>query len=133
MAVDFDREVRLAGYDLEQEEGAVRLTLWWQALQSPADDYTVFVHLSDATGETIVAQSDAMPQNGAYPTSLWVDGEVVSETVVLDVRGAPAGSYRIAVGWYDPDTATRLPARDAEQRSMPLDRVVLDTLVEKRE
>jgi hypothetical protein len=124
LAVDFGGEVRLAGYDLEHEEGTVRLTLWWQALQSPADDYTVFVHLFDATSETIVAQSDAMPQNGAYPTSWWAAGEVISETVRLSLGDAAAGDHRLAVGLYD-RTVTRLQAAGADGQPVPGNRVVL--------
>ena len=125
LAVDFGKEVRLVGYDLEQEEGgAIRLTLWWRALQSPADDYTVFVHLFDAATEAIVAQSDAMPQDGAYPTSWWTAGEVVSETVRLSLGGGAARDYLLAVGLYD-RTVTRLQAVGVDGQPVPGNRVVL--------
>ena len=64
----------------------------------------------DPDTEDIVTQSDAMPQGGAYPTSWWIKGEVVSETVTLPLEGVPGGEYRLAVGLYD-RTVTRLPKR----------------------
>ena len=124
LGVDFGEEVRLAGYDLEQEGDMIRLTLWWQALQTPADDYTVFVHLFDPVKEGIVAQSDAMPQGGGYPTSWWAAGEVVSETVGLSLGAVAAGDYRLAVGLYGREM-TRLRAIGVDGRPVPDDRVIL--------
>jgi len=122
LGVDFGGQMRLAGYDLEQDD-SLRLTLWWQALQSPAGDYTVFVHLFDPETEEILAQSDAMPRGGAYPTSWWQAGEVVSETVTLPLAGVPSGRYRLAVGLYDP--SGRLPAIGADGQRLADDRVIL--------
>jgi hypothetical protein len=129
VGVDFGGEVRLAGYDLERGEGVLRLTLWWQALQPPQADHTVFVHLFDPATETLVAQSDAQPRGGMYPTSWWATGEVVSETVTLPLTGMPQGTYRLAVGLYD-QTVTRLPAIDPDGQRLPDDRVILPESVE---
>lgn len=124
LEVNFGEEVRLAGYDLEPGESALRLTLWWQALQTPQADYTVFVHLFDPATEELVAQSDAQPRGGAYPTSWWTAGEVVSETVTLPLEGVPPGTYRLAVGLYD-RTVTRLTALGPDGERLPDDRMVL--------
>ncbi len=130
LGVDFGGQVRLAGYDLEQDD-SLRLTLWWQALQSPAGDYTVFVHLFDPETEEILAQSDAMPRGGAYPTSWWQAGEVVSETVTLSLAGVPSGRYRLAVGLYDP--TGRLLAIGADGRRLADDRLVLPAEIVREE
>jgi hypothetical protein len=122
LAADFGGQVRLAGYDLERD-ASLHLTLWWQALQVPAGDYTVFVHLLDPATETIVAQSDAMPRGGAYPTSWWLADEVVSETVTLPLEDVLPGTYRLAVGLYNP--AQRLPASGPDGQRLPGDRAIL--------
>jgi len=122
--VDFGGEVRLVGYDLEQGEDVLQLTLWWQALKTPRADYTVFVHLFDPATETIVAQNDAGPRGGTYPTSWWAEGEVVSETVTLPLSGVHAGEYRLAVGLYN-RTLARLPATAPDGQRLPDDRVIL--------
>ncbi len=122
LGVDFGGQIRLAGYALEQDEG-LRLTLWWQALRTPVADYTVFVHLFDPATEAIVAQSDAMPRGGMYPTSWWLADEVVSETVNLPLEDVPPGAYRLAVGLYD--SAQRLPAIGPDGGRLRGDRVIL--------
>jgi len=129
LGVDFGGEVRLTGYDLELGGDALRLTMWWQALQAPQADYTVFVHLFDPATEALVAQSDAQPRGGAYPTSWWTTGEVVSETVVLPLGQVPEATYELAIGLYD-QAVTRLPALDSDGQRLPDDRVILPERVE---
>ncbi len=117
MEATFGGTIRILGYDLAREGTAWHLTLWWQALRQPAQDYKRFVHLYDAGG-AVLAQSDAMPRDWSYPTSWWAAGEVVSETVVLE---AAAGGTTFGVGWYDPQSLERLPAVDAAGNPLPGD------------
>jgi len=130
--VNFGEQVKLSGYELVRTDNTVRLTLWWQSLLSMNEDYKVFVHLFDPTDETIVVQSDAMPQWGGYPTSWWVSGEVVSETIVLPLKDVQPGVYRLGVGLYDRDLV-RLVAADGANGRLPGDRVVLPDVVEVAE
>ena len=109
MAVTFGGEIRLLGYDVDRTKDQLRLTLYWQALTAPRGDYTRFVHLFDPATGALVTQNDSPPRGGKYPTSWWVAGEVVTETVALPLAGTPPGAYRLAVGLYDA-TVTRLPA-----------------------
>ncbi|MBN1179629.1 MAG: hypothetical protein JXD18_10475 [Anaerolineae bacterium] len=129
LAVDFGAQVRLAGYTLAQSEQTLDLTLWWQALATPTADYTAFVHLFDPQSGENVAQSDAQPRGGAYPTSWWVAGEVVSDTVTVQLEGLPPGTYGLALGLYD-YTVTRLPAVTQAGERVPDDRLVLPVDVE---
>jgi len=126
LGVDFGGQIRLLGYDLERRGGEILLRLHWQALGYPEDDYKVFVHLFDPTNEVIVAQHDAMPRGGAYPTSRWVPGEVVSEEVRLSLDGVSPGRYRLGVGLYHPVTGARLHAVSSAGTPIPADRVVLE-------
>jgi hypothetical protein len=138
LAVDFGGEIRLAGYDLrqgqedqEQETDTLQLTLWWQALQNPHADYTVFVHLFDPDTESLVAQSDAQPRGGTYPTSWWTTGEVISDTVAFPLGDAPLGTFRLAVGLYD-QTLTRLgaiPGAGQEEVVISHNRLILPAAV----
>jgi hypothetical protein len=101
----------------------LRLTLFWQARQWIAQDYTVFVHLLDSQGK-IWGQHDGLPQDGALPTSVWNPGELLRDEHLLTVDAqAPAGDYRLAVGLYDPATLQRLPVFDAQ--GQPVGDVVL--------
>ena len=83
----------------------------WQAVESPKQSYTVFVHVVDGDGNT-VAQQDSPPGLGKLPTSGWVAGEVVDDHhPIMLPADMPAGRYRLVVGLYDPITDIRLPAR----------------------
>jgi len=124
----YGNAARLAGYDLASAEmrpgGALDLTLHWQALTSADRAYTVFVHLLDEAG-TVKGYGDSEPGGGAYPTTGWFPGEYLADrhTVTL-APDTPAGTYRLAVGLYDPVTGERLKTPDGA------DQVVLETPVE---
>jgi 4-amino-4-deoxy-L-arabinose transferase-like glycosyltransferase len=98
--------IALNGYTVEAAAGTVRVRLFWQALQAPSVDYTVFVHLVDAAGN-LAAQFDGQPLSGQYPTSIWSPGETVQDTIEVPVA---AGSYRVFVGLYQVETLERLGA-----------------------
>ncbi|MEM4725133.1 MAG: hypothetical protein QXP01_08995, partial [Candidatus Hadarchaeum sp.] len=129
IGVEFGGQIRLAGYELIRTSNELRVTLWWQALATPVDDYIVFVHLFDPADKTIVAQSDAMPRQGTYPTSGWSSGEVVSETIHFTLDQVPTGSYRLGIGLYDRNLI-RLTAIDAAQQLIPDNRLVLPERVD---
>lgn len=108
----FGDEIALLGYDLPAEARAgeaLPLTLFWQPLAQPTQDYTVFVHVLDEAGN-LVAQSDAPPRAGAYPTSLWAPPEIITDrhTIIL-TNTLAAGEYHIQVGLYVLDDGRRLP------------------------
>jgi hypothetical protein len=126
-SVEFAGQIRLLGYDVQPPTSNLQLpvTLYWQALNVPRADYKVFIHLFDPADEHIAAQHDAMPLNGQYPTSWWAAGEVVSETVTLDLKDVKPGMYRLAVGLYEPETLTRLEAVEPGGQRLEADRLVL--------
>ncbi len=123
----FGDVLRLLGYNLESAKDELTLTLWWQAAKTPTQDYKRFVHLYDVESGAVPVQDDAMPRNWTYPTSRWIAGEVVSETVTLATEGLPPGEYRLGVGWYAPETGTRLPALAPNGERITEDRVELTT------
>ncbi|MBN1812085.1 MAG: hypothetical protein JXA14_09645 [Anaerolineae bacterium] len=115
--VDLGDQIRLLGYDLiplPDREGlgegkSLSLTLYWQALHPPQDDYTVFVHLLDFDGN-LAAQHDGLPLNGIYPTSEWAVGDIFTQQVDLEIpSGTQAGVYDLAVGMYTYPDIVRLP------------------------
>jgi 4-amino-4-deoxy-L-arabinose transferase-like glycosyltransferase len=111
-AVDalFGGQIRLLGYAVTPAAGGRgwSLTLAWKAEASVDADYTVFVHLVDATGE-IRGQQDGPPGGGFYPTSYWKPGEIVVDRHDLSLADdAPAGTYRLWVGLYQLASGERL-------------------------
>lgn len=96
--------VRLLGVTLQpdppQAGQPLEVTLYWQAVQPLAADYTSFVHLVDPQGQG-VAQSDHWPGGDYYPSRLWQAGETLRDRHTLTVpAGEVAGPYRLRVGMY---------------------------------
>jgi hypothetical protein len=112
--VRFGSQVRLLGYDLRCKANGGRapcdVRLYWQAQQRLDTSYTVFAQLLDAAGK-VRAQADTVPQGGGYPTIWWLPGEVVVDSLTLQLpAAAPTGEpYRLIVGLYDETTGVRLP------------------------
>lgn len=124
--VRFGETIVLEGYALYRgvrpglfkrpSSDTVILDLYWRALGTPPQDYTVFTHLLGAaynprTQGPVWGQHDAHPAEGAWPTSAWRarDRIVDRHTLVLDAE-APEGEYQIEVGLYDLGSGKRLPA-----------------------
>ena len=89
-------KVRLLGYNVEsgfRPGDDIHLTLFWQCLGEMEQSYTVFTHLVDAR-DNIVAQKDNPPVDGFYPTTQWVEGEIVRDQYDLLIpSNAPLGEY----------------------------------------
>lgn len=136
MNVRFEDEsgpiIQLHGYELEQTESQIDLTLYWGALVDGQLDYTRFVHLVDLAGKPQpLVQNDGMPRYNSYPTSQWTAGEVVPDTLSLDLSNVPAGEYQIYVGLYrNLETAfPRLTAVDANDEQILFDYVPLPSTI----
>ncbi|NDJ52268.1 MAG: hypothetical protein GYB68_04175 [Chloroflexi bacterium] len=122
--VSFGDQLKLWGATLTQDENQLNIDVTWGALTKPSSDYMIFIHLFDPATEEIVAQLDTMPRAFGYPTSRWLEGEVVSDSYSIDLSTLPPGSYRIGLGWYQVD-GPRLPTIDADGQRFPADRVLL--------
>ncbi len=103
--VNFSNSLALIGYDLSattlKPGDSLKLVLYWHARAKMDKPYTVFVHLLDANNK-VVAQRDAQPGNGSRPTTGWVENEFIADSYELKLA-APAGNYKIEIGWYDAD------------------------------
>jgi hypothetical protein len=91
----------------------VTVNLRWRAAAPLSTAYKVFVHVLDASGQSVVAQRDSEPQGGSAPTTGWVKGEVLEDAYALTLpAGTKAGEYPIEVGVYDPRSGDRLTLGD---------------------
>jgi hypothetical protein len=117
----FGEAVALRGYAWQVDPEAVEVTLRWSA-DAPLDrDYAIFVHLVDPEdGDRLLAQGDAPPLGGRWPTSLWLPGLVLDDLHTIALPAELAGSrssgpprtYHLLVGLYDPVTGDRLTLPD---------------------
>ena len=90
-------------------EDYVQLTLGWQVLETPARDWSLFVHLVTPDG-VIVGQRDIYPGQGALATSDLEPGRAWRDSVAVWV---PPTAYAplpldVVVGWYHLPTGERL-------------------------
>ena len=109
----FEHGIRLLGLDGIDNAANIPLMLYWQANDTPAADYTVFVQLLDQEGNWL-AGADAPPVNNFYPTSLWQVGDSIDDLHILMLPDAlPSGNYSIIIGLYDPITGVRLLRTDS--------------------
>ena len=85
----------------------VELLLYWQALDEPQAVYTVFLHVLNDAGETVLS-ADHWP--GGLPSDIWDVGQVIEDRVPLALpAGLPPGTYRVRLGLYTADDGRRLP------------------------
>jgi len=85
----------------------VAVQVQWDALATPASDYTTFVHVVDRTGE-LVAQQDQLPLGGFAPTYTWQPEQRIVDRFGLALPDTLApGQYTVLVGLYQGDA--RLP------------------------
>ena len=85
------------------------VTVYWEPLAVTAQPLTAFVHVLGA-GRSL-AQADAYPGAGQYPTTGWLIGRPFADTFTLTLPAdAPAGEARLIAGLYDLATLQRLPA-----------------------
>ncbi|MCC7208039.1 MAG: hypothetical protein IT323_12085 [Anaerolineae bacterium] len=114
------RGVRLRGYAISgphRTGAALTVLLFWEGSAPPG--LTTFVHLIGPPrpdGSPLWAQDDHPP---AAPGR---------DVYRLDLRGVPAGAYRVEIGLYESNTGQRIPL-DAESGTPAGDSVLLATLV----
>ncbi len=107
---EFEQGIWLVGYETAQVEGGLQVTLWWQAQTQPDMDYTVFVHLTDSSGE-IISQHDSPPQDGRFLTSLWRTGDIIPDVHLIPLTSPlpPGVSVNLRVGLYPSAGGANLP------------------------
>ena len=110
----------LLSVEAPAEAGAgsdITITLHWRALQTANVDYIAFIHLWEPGADAPLAQDDAPPRRGWFPTTAWAAGDHIPDqhTLHLPEDLAP-GAYPLWAGLYDPATGDRVPAHGATGR-----------------
>jgi 4-amino-4-deoxy-L-arabinose transferase-like glycosyltransferase len=124
----FGDSIRLLGYDLATDQSAagdtLKLTLYWQAVTTPVDNYTVFNHIVGAEGQ-IVGQYDGPPTGEAWLTATWLPGEVIIDEREIPIEPtATNGRYALAIGLYTAGDGVRLPIQ-VNDVLQPQDQLIL--------
>jgi len=112
---NFGDMVRLHGYNLDTSaihaSGALTVTLVWEVLARPDRNYMLFIHMMNDAGER-VAQVDVPLGTKRWRPRMWQPGRYISMAQHFPLPpDLAAGTYRLAIGVYDPQTFSRLPLR----------------------
>jgi hypothetical protein len=118
LPAEFGSAIQLLGYELAETAyrpgDVIALTLYWQAVERPERNYTVFNHLIGEDG-MLYGQFDSPPTGEAWLTNTWRPGEVVVETRQIPIKpDAPPGEYGLVVGLYTEGNG-RLPVTRQNQ------------------
>jgi len=135
--VVWDETIALRGVDWHKLANSLHITFEWEALQAPQADHKFFVHVlpERSEGDASIAdtapivQFDGMPCGWSCPTCQWEESDAIVDRVRVDLRSVPAGTVKLAIGWYDPNTQERLPGVDASGQLLPEGRFLLDETV----
>jgi hypothetical protein len=92
--------------------GEIVLWLHWKPISQTDVSLKSFVHLADdispSTGNPLWAQDDQFPQDGRLDSTSWELDTVYRDVYYLSAESLQNGDYQILVGWYNPETNTRL-------------------------
>jgi hypothetical protein len=137
LGVRFGPSIWLVGYELTTPQLApgdtIEVLLYWRTFDHLDRQYTIFMHVRDASGET-VAGWDMMPRYNTFPTTDWPLVERIDDVHIVPLsKDLPPGEYRIALGLYYWGTGERLPAVTQEGDPIPEAAVVLEEPVTVKE
>ncbi len=120
----FGDQILLKGYDQSATQGkpgeAINFRFYWQAVATPSDNYSLFIHMVPSDEYKVLAQADGAPAVPERPTLSW---NVPSETLISPVFSVslPAdlkpGDYRVMIGLYNYKSGQRLPIADGNGKS----------------
>lgn len=103
MSAQFGGQIDFLGYEKLDNSSSLDLKLVWRAAARMNENYQFFVHVFARYDLTQIGmQRDTMPLNWQYPTSKWLDREIVVDQVTLDLASLTSGNYQVGIGWYDP-------------------------------
>ncbi len=128
-AVVWEGGPRLLGHNLSpavpQPGDTVTVELFYTTDGKPLPDLTAFVHLlgpdNPATGGPLWAQADSEPCGGAVPTSRWLAGDILRDTVTLTIPpDTPSGEYNLVTGFYSWPDLVRRPLASSTETAAPL-------------
>ncbi len=101
------------------------VTTTWQTTAPLNYDAILFVKVQNARGE-FLAEHDRHPMDGRFPTSYWIPGQVVTDTVGLALSARSAvNSLTLQLGMYIWPDLTRLPVVDAAGTPQPHNIIML--------
>lgn len=103
--INYDNKIHLQKVEITNEtihyDNLLKITYYWKPLKPINEDYIVFVHFLDGSGN-IIFQQDHEPYYGLSPTSRWKPNEIIKESYWTKIPPiVPKGRYYIKIGLYN--------------------------------
>jgi 4-amino-4-deoxy-L-arabinose transferase-like glycosyltransferase len=120
--------LHLVGYRIEKEHVRpgewLPVTLYWQATQPLAKNYSAFAHLLDIQGN-VIGQANSYPDGGRWPTSLLPPGKALADThyILVSPQAKAPQISRLAIGIFEfeePARAAKPALNRAGERVEPI-------------
>ena len=101
--VGFDAGILLSAQQISlvQSEQLLRVRLFWRFAEARRDTDIRFIHIIDSAGELVAQQDQSL---GTFDA-----GEIMIESIELNLEDLPPGEYSIRAGWYDFNSLTNIP------------------------
>lgn len=103
--------------DTPQGNDQLTVQITWQANNPVTYNAVVFAHLYNANGK-LISQLDVEPLQGRFPTSVWVPGQVLTDTLQLPLPNSEEVPVRLDIGMYRRESMERLPITDQAGSTM---------------
>lgn len=117
--VGFGDQIVLVGYDQDRESVApgetITFRFYWQAISTPLDNYSLFIHLLALDENAPVAQADGAPTRAERPTLTWNEPSetLISQPFTLTLSPEIASdTYTVFIGLYNYQNGQRLVVTD---------------------
>jgi hypothetical protein len=107
---------------MTQADAALTVEMDWESSSQASGDYRFFLHVYADLDQPPVAQYDAYL--GGVPVGSWPHH--LPETVHLSLSDVPAGTYHVALGFYNPVSLERLHPVSSAYEALPDGRLLLD-------
>ncbi len=115
--ITFKNGLAFVGYEVDPPRGlnppgGLKVTTYWRVTDRLQPPVAVFVHLLDQAGN-IVAQDDSF---GAAARMLEPGDLIVQRQPLKSEAPIPPGTYRVAIGLYNPETLSRFKTHTGGDR-----------------
>ena len=111
------------GVGTSVETGKLQVAFEWDSAEKIGRNLKLFIHMLDSTGG-IIAQSDSVPLQGRWPTTVWDTPFIDLHEVILP-QSAENGTYDLRIGFYDEAGQLPLSVDSAESFILLSDAVTL--------
>lgn len=113
----FGDTLSLANYSLgeslspDDDVTGYQITTWWRCARQMSEDYTLYIHYVDPSGELVAQDDHLLGRRGgdqAHPTSQWVCPGYYRDVSRIPQELVEAGDIDVALGIWIPATGDRL-------------------------